>query len=475
VATAGHCTCSCSFSDLLALALAAPVAVTPLVAAPWLSLPVAGLEAVVLYARSLTSDYTPEPIGLIVLGALSLIAWVSSSSLENTLKESQRNASALADSNRELEASRALLEAHARELERRSVQLEASAAVGHAATTILEIDRLIQQAVELIREQFDLYYVGLFLIDETGQRAVLRAGTGEAGQAMLARGHRISVGEGMIGWSIAYGQARVALDAGEEAVRLATAELPDTRSEAALPLRSRGHVLGALTVQSDQPAAFDEETVVVLQTMADQVAVAIDNARLFAETQASLEAARRAYGQLSRAGWADLLRAHLALSYRCDARGVTQAGESWRPDMERALHTGETIQGNGTTTEERTTLAVPVKVRGTVIGVLDTYKPTTAGAWTPAEIALTEALADQVGLALEGARLYGDAQRRAARERLAAQVTTRMRETLDLEAVLKTAVREIGQTLDLHDVTIRLEADADQAGQNPVPSGEEAE
>ena len=462
-------------SGLLALALAAPVAVTPLVATPWLSIPVAGIEAVVLYARSLTSDYAPEPMGLVVLGVLSLVAWVSSSNLENALMQSRRNATALAESNRELEANRAALEAHTRELERRSLQLEASSAVGRAATTILETDRLIQRAVELIHEQFALYYVGLFLVDEASEWAVLQAGTGEAGQAMLARGHRIAVGEGMIGWSIANEQARVALDVGEEAVRLTTAELPDTRSEAALPLRSRGHVLGALTVQSDQPAAFDEETVVVLQTMADQVAVAIDNARLFAETQSSLEAVRRAYGQLSRAGWTDLLRARPALSYRCDARGATQAGEIWRPEMERALHTGETIQGNGTTVEERTTLAVPIKVRGTVIGVLDTCKPAARGAWTPAEVALIEALADQVGLALEGARLYRDAQRRAAREQLAAQVTAHMRETLDLETVLETAVREIGQTLDLHDVTIQLETGVDQTAQNPIPSGEEAE
>jgi HAMP domain-containing protein len=124
------------------------------------------------------------------------------------------------------------------ELERRSSYLQASAVVSQAATSILETDELVRQVVELIQEQFGLYYVGLFLVDESSEWAVLRAGTGEAGRSMLARGHRIKVGEGMVGWSVVHAEPRVALEAEEDVVRLATAELPDTRSEATLPLRS---------------------------------------------------------------------------------------------------------------------------------------------------------------------------------------------------------------------------------------------
>jgi GAF domain-containing protein len=209
-----------------------------------------------------------------------------------------------------------------RELEVHSGYLEAAAAVGHAATSILDADVLIQRIVELIREWFDLYYVGLFRLDDAGEWAVLHAGTGEAGMAMLARGHRIRVGEGMIGWSVANDRTRVALEAGEDAVRLATAELPETRSEAALPLSSRGRVLGALTIQSSQPGAFGPDTIIALEAMADLVAVGLDNAMLFAESQRTLEAAREAYGQLSREGWARFLRAHPELGYLCDENGV---------------------------------------------------------------------------------------------------------------------------------------------------------
>jgi GAF domain-containing protein len=332
--------------------------------------------------------------------------------------------------------------------------------VGHAAAAILEPDQLIRQVVELIRERFGLYYVGLFLVDETGEWAVLRAtseaGTGDAGQSMLRRGHRIRVGEGMIGWSVSHAEARIALDVGADAVRLASAELPNTRSEAALPLRSRGQVLGALTVQSDQPAAFDQDTMVVLQTMADQVAVALDNARLFAEGQAALETARRAYGELSRGAWAEMLRARPDSSYRSDETGVAKTEAVWRPEMEQALREGRTVQGNGGDAAERLPLAIPIKVRDQVVGVLDTYKPGAAGAWTQKEVTLLEAITEQVGVALESARLYQDSQRRAARERLIGEVTGRMRETLDLESVLATAAQEIRQALDLPEVMIRL-------------------
>ena len=173
-------------------------------------------------------------------------------------------------------------------LERRALQLQTAAEVSRAASSILDPDELIQQAVDLIRERFDLYYAGLFLVDETGEWtgepgkwAVLRAGTGEAGRQMLERKHKLEIGgTSMIGWCVANQRARIALDVGEEAVRFENPFLPETRSELALPLVSRGQVIGALTIQSTREAAFSDEDIAALQTMADQLANAIQNARL---------------------------------------------------------------------------------------------------------------------------------------------------------------------------------------------------
>jgi GAF domain-containing protein len=341
------------------------------------------------------------------------------------------------------------------DLERRSAYLEASTEVGRAATSILETGELINQVVALIRDQFNLYYVGLFLSDEADEWAVLRAGTGEAGRAMLARAHRIRVGQGMIGWSIAHSQPRVALEAGEDAVRLATPELPETRSEAAIPLRSRGQVIGALTVQDSQPGAFNQDTIAVLQTMADQVAVALDNARLFTESQAALEASRRAYGELSRQAWADMLRTHPEWGYTYAHHSITPAEGAWRPEMLKAVQAVQSVQDhNG----KGPKLAVPLKVRSQVVGVLNFEKGEADGVWTPEEIGLLETLVDQLGQALESSRLYLDSQRRAARERLTREITEELRRATSAESIVQTAVDSLFRVLGTSRAFGQLEA-----------------
>jgi GAF domain-containing protein/HAMP domain-containing protein len=332
------------------------------------------------------------------------------------------------------------------ELERRSTYLEASAQVVQAANSILDVDRLIQQVVEMIRERFDLYYVGLFLIDQLGEWAVLRAGTGEAGRVLLERGHRIKVGEGMVGWSVANAQLRVASDVGDDAVRAFTAELPETRSEAALPLRARGQVIGALTVQSAQPNAFDPQMLGVFQTMADQMAIGVDNARLLAESQSALEAAGRASGQLSVEAWKQLLRTRSDLGYQSTERGVSIVEGNWRPEMEQALNTGQIAHGDDNGGNKRP-LAVPIKLRGEVIGVLDTHKPANSGEWTADDLAVIETLAQQVGQALEGARLYQDTQRRAIREQLTGHIVDKMRRAVDMESLMRTTIEEVAAAL----------------------------
>jgi GAF domain-containing protein len=264
---------------------------------------------------------------------------------------------------------------------------------------------------------------------------------------MQARGHRIRVGQGMIGWSIANQQARVAGEAGGDAVRLATAELPETRAEAALPLTSRGRVIGALTVQSAQEGFFTESTVTVLQTMADQVAVALDNARLFAESQLALEALRRSYGEVSRKEWVEMIHARLAAGYTSDERGVYPVKES-----DEAL--SQDARGRG--------LEIPVKVRDQVLGTLKAAKPAEESEWTEEEVALLEALADQLSVALENARLYESTQRRAERERMLAEITAKVRASTDINMILQTAIQELADALRVSRGKIELhQADID--------------
>ena len=168
----------------------------------------------------------------------------------------------------------------------RALQLQTASEVSRTTSSVIDLGELIQQAVNLVHDRFNLYYVGLFLLDEERSYAVLQAGTGEAGRELLKNGHKLAASsESMIGWCIANQQARIALDVGVEAERFSNPLLPATRSELALPLISRGQVIGAMTVQSDKESAFSQEDITTLQTMADQLANAIENARLFEQTQ----------------------------------------------------------------------------------------------------------------------------------------------------------------------------------------------
>jgi len=179
-------------------------------------------------------------------------------------------------------------------LQRHATLLKASARAAKAITTILDPYELFQRTVDIICDEFDFYYAGVFLIDDTGQYAILKAGRGEAGEAMVTEGHKLAVGgNSMIGAAVQSRQGRIALDVGEEAVFFENPHLPDTRSEMALPLVVGGEVIGALTVQSTQEAAFHDEDIAALQTMADQLAVAIHNSNLHREKQTLLRQAER--------------------------------------------------------------------------------------------------------------------------------------------------------------------------------------
>ena len=328
------------------------------------------------------------------------------------------------------------------ELTKRSKDLEASAAVGQIINSTPDSESLINQVVVKIGEHFNLYYVGLFLLDDQQEWAVLQSGTGAAGRAMLDHGHRIKVDDGMIGWCIAHAQARVTAEVGVDAIRLATAELPDTRSEAAIPLRTRGQVIGALTVQSVETHTFDETLMVILQTLANQIAVALDNSRLFAQSQEAIEALRHSYSELSRKAWADTLRTRRVPGYLCNRQGVRPINSSLVGPQ---------------TDESMPFLRLPVTLRGQVLGTIEARKPGGALAWSEEEKAVLQSLVDQLSVALESARLYQETQRRAERERVASEITSKLRASNNPQVILQTAVQELRQALQAQEANILVQ------------------
>ncbi len=417
--------------------------------------------------------------------------------LSDALERARRNEQAQAETNRQLELLGASLEARVvertRELENRSRQWQAATEVSQVVTSILDVEQMIWGVVDLVQVRFDLYHVGLMLLDSAGEWAVYRAGSGQSGRRLWEEGFRLEVGgRSMVGWCTANAQARIAQDVSAEPIHAHHELVPLTRSEAALPLIIRGRTLGALSVQSDRVEAFDASTVSVLQTIADQVAVALDNARLFEESQQALEATRRAYAQLSREAWTDLLGARPLLGYSLLRQSLLPVEGEWQPEMLEALRTGGTVvredgahsgDGPGVVPEgegaKGSLLALPLKVRGDVIGALSIHRDPGQEGWTSAEIELAQRLVEQIGTALESARLFQETQRRAAREQAIRRITERMRSTVDIEAILQNTMAEVARALGAPRAYVRLGTESELLGGGardaegePLPAGD---
>ncbi len=201
------------------------------------------------------------------------------------------------------ETSRQLKEA-AYQSQRRADLLQASIEVSRASVQIQELDLLLTQITQLISHHFGFYHAGVFLIDQPSGYAVLRSANSAGGQRMLARRHKLKVGsEGIVGYVTGSGQPRIALDVGADALFTANPDLPDTRSEMAVPLRTGEEIIGALDVQSTAENGFDQQDVSVLTALADQISIAIQNARLFQQSQTALKEAEEAYRRYLRHEW----------------------------------------------------------------------------------------------------------------------------------------------------------------------------
>jgi GAF domain-containing protein len=347
------------------------------------------------------------------------------------------------------------------DLERRAVQLRVTADVAREAAAIRDLERLLNNVVLLISNRFNFYHAGIFLISElaSGNRsagtgyAILRAASSEGGKRMLARQHRLRIGQvGIVGYVAATGQPRIALDVGADAVFFNNPDLPMTRSEMALPLKVQNRVIGVLDVQSTQPAAFTEEDLATLQILADQVALAIENARLLEESHKALEELETRYGRQVRKGWQNWL-AGRSLAYALDPTGVKQLSMDYLPEPDSGL----TISIQDSLDQENSQiLHIPIELRGQLLGHLRLRREEEAGPWTQEDEDLVREAVTQVALSLENVRLLDEIQERAAQEELINQIVARAQGAINLEAVMRNVVQEIGRIMNLSKAQIRL-------------------
>jgi GAF domain-containing protein/HAMP domain-containing protein len=312
----------------------------------------------------------------------------------------------------------------------RTKQLAATNEVARVASSILDPEELLAKVIHLFAEQFDYYYAAVYLLDPTEKWAELKEATGEAGYVLKQNRHRLEIsGKSMVAACIRERMPRIAQNTAEEKQRLENPLLPYTRSEVALPLMAGDRVLGALNVQSTRVSDFDVGVIQTMQNMAGQVAIALENARLFQEAQQRIRELRAIQQQYLLEGWSG---------------GVTFQ----REDLEYGIgdETENTLQK----------MEVPISLRDQILGqiMLESHEE-----WTPEQQNLVNAVATQAAIALENARLVAESRQIAMRERMLAEINSKIWSSATIDAVLQTVVKELGRRLDASQAVIELNVD----------------
>jgi GAF domain-containing protein len=398
----------------------------------------AGLDWYVMEALPLNLDFFLTPIETGWLAGWISYLLVGSGLCFGAHWTLKRFTNRISDQNSALEDSRLLVSDlkekvsdQAAELGRRVIQIQTATEISRAIAGIRDETELLQKVVDLVKDRFQLYYAGVFLTDQPAEYAALKAGSGEAGNRMVREEHRLAVGgSSMIGWCIAMRKPRISFDVGQEAVWFANPHLPKTRSELALPLLVHDNVLGALTIQSTEANAFDLTDVSILTGIADNLAVALFNARLFRQIQTNLDEISYLHQQYLADAWMDTIEETGVIGY-------TYQSEYLAADKE--------IQSQ---------IHIPLTLRNQVIGrvILGGERES----FSPEELAFIDAVITQTALALENTRLLTKLRRQLQRERQVNEIYSKLLSKPEIDEIIKTAATEIGQALNVPEVQISL-------------------
>ncbi len=377
----------------------------------------------------LSSSINSLAIDMLIIVLAGFVVNFGISTLKNRFIITQRQMNTVTFEQNELKSQ---MKVQTEMLQRRISQLHTAAEITKATSSILDSQIMIRQVCESLKERFKLYYVGVFLVDAMKEFAVLQYGTGEAGRKMMANRHRLAVGGySMIGWTTQTRKPRIALDIGEEAVHFDNPLLPETRSELALPIATANAIYGAMTIQSTQQGAFDEEDIIVLQNIADSLAIALEKERAFERTQKALDEIRILNKAYIQQAWGKTLESYGKLNMAYENPSVT-------------LNPNEEIK----------TVKVPLYLRDEVIGEINL--DVVGGEITKEQMEFLESVSTQTTVALENARLLEETQRSAAKEQKLNELSEQFSRALSIEDILKTAVVEFGKLPSVAEASISL-------------------
>ncbi len=381
------------------------------------------------------------------------------------------------------------------ESNQRAIQLESAAEIARDISGSLHLDELLNNAVSMIRERFNIYHASVFLVDPFGEYAIIRESTGEAGAQLKRNGHKLGVGsKSIVGYVSSRGETLVIEDTDKDAPYYATPLLPETRAEAALPLKVGERILGVLDVQSLEPYTFSKELLQTLDIIADQLAVAVINTELFAETQEHLsqhrllhhittsaasgttieEALRSAVQglQVSLGGdrvailLVDKAQENLfvgaAIGYsEEDEKMIVPIGSGvtgWVARNQKLLRIDDAPSDPrylAVSANTRSELAIPLIFRKELLGVLNVESEQSA-AYNESDEEMLGTLAGSLAAIIANARLLQQVRRQADRERMLREITGKIRRSTNVQTILATTATEISKAVGAQHAQIKV-------------------
>jgi GAF domain-containing protein len=346
----------------------------------------------------------------------------------------------------------------------RATQLKAIIQIVHDIAPLREIDELLSLTVTLLRERFNYYHVGIFLIEETGEYAILRASSGIDPDALLEQPHKLKVDEpGLLGRVASSGEVQTIQDAEADAIRSGNPLLSQARSEVGIPLRSRGRMIGILDIQALEPAAFNQENIEVLQLFTEQFVAALENVELVQRLERTLAELNTVYQSQTKQAWEKSIRERGMTSLEYDGLQVRPVTQKLPANMIQQLKAGKPVvlQENhaehaGPQNHQQSTLVVPLMVLNQMVGAIGLQQENPDHTWTEEEIGLAEAITNRAALALENARLLEDAQRRAAKEKRLGEISAKIGSLVDLDNIVQTTIQELSQMIPGTEVAVQF-------------------
>ena len=350
------------------------------------------------------------------------------------------------------------------ELQKNKLELETIADVAREIAIIRDMDTLLNVSANLIQERLKYYHVGIYLVDERGEYALLRAASSIAAEKMLAGKYKLRVGKiGLVGNVTSMGQAYIALDVDLDAVHLENPLLPDTRSEIALPLRSRSITIGALDIQADVPNAFNQQDIQTLQILADQLAAAIENAQLVQQVEGTLNELTKSNRAQTQHIWQSTINEREIPTYEYDGLQINAIPQNLAPELMKKLADGKPVvvepqhnQDPNGSKNGMSKLLIPLMILNQVIGVIGLEQENPSHIWTDEEIAVAQAAASRAALTLENARLLEESQRRASKERTILESTARIGSAINIENILQATAEELERVLGDSEVVLQF-------------------